>query len=121
MKIQDLDPSTPFMAQLHQKTGPITLVNTFVMAEELIDGFLEVWAQDAAFMKASPGCISTQLHRGTAGSNALVNVAIWESTEAIFAAFSTPEFQAAAAKYPEGVVASPPIFEKIAVKGICVA
>jgi hypothetical protein len=36
-----------------------------------------LWAGDAAFMKQQPGFISTQLHRGTAGSTTYVNVAVW--------------------------------------------
>jgi hypothetical protein len=34
-------------------------------------------------MKQQPGFISTQLHRGTAGSTTLVNVAVWESARAL--------------------------------------
>jgi quinol monooxygenase YgiN len=121
MNVENLDPATPFPAQLTSSSGPITLINTFIVPEEQIDKFLDVWQEDAAFMKSSPGCISTQMHRGIAGSSVLANVAIWESTEALFAAFRTPEFQAAAARYPEGITAYPHIFEKIAIGGICVA
>lgn len=121
MKIEDLDPKTSLMAQFQEKSGPITLLNVFNVPDGLYEEFLATWREDAAYMKASPGCISTQLHRGTAGSRLLVNVAVWESTELLLAAFSKPEFQAAAAKYPEGIVAYPHVFEKIAVEGICVA
>jgi quinol monooxygenase YgiN len=121
VNIASLDPTTPFPAQLQQETGPITMVNVFVVPAESQEKFLAAWREDAEFMKSRPGCISTQMHRGTAGSQLLLNVATWESTQAFFAAFSTPEFQAAAARYPEGVTASPHIFQKIAVPGICVA
>lgn len=121
MNIASLDPTTAFPGQLQQESGPITLVNVFVVPAELQDKFLEAWREDAAYMTGSPGCISTQMHRGTAGSQLMMNVAIWESTEALFAAFRTPEFQAAAGRYPEGITAYPHIFEKIAVPGICVA
>jgi quinol monooxygenase YgiN len=121
MNIASLDPTTPFPAQLQQETGPITLVNVFVVPAALQEAFLAAWKEDAEFMKARPGCISTQMHRGTADSQQLINIAIWESTQALFAAFSTPEFQAAAGRYPEGITAYPHIFQKIAVPGICVA
>lgn len=93
MKIETLDPTTPLLHQFQQKDGPITLINTFVVPPDLYDAFIEVWKDDAGYMKASRGCIRTQLHRGTAGSRLVVNVAVWESTEALLAAFSTPEFQ----------------------------
>ncbi len=121
MKIETLDPTTPLLHQFQQKDGPITLINTFVVPPDLYDAFIEVWKDDAGYMKASRGCIRTQLHRGTAGSRLVVNVAVWESTEALLAAFSTPEFQASAARYPEGIVAYPHVFQPVAVDGICVA
>ncbi|MES5825329.1 antibiotic biosynthesis monooxygenase family protein [Streptomyces sp. RG80] len=121
MKIQALDESTPLIKQFQSQTGPITLVNVFDVPEDLYDEFLKIWREDAAYMKGSPGCIQTQLHKGVAGSRLLVNVAVWESTEALFAAFSKPEFQQSAAKYPDGITAYPHIYEKIAVEGICVA
>jgi len=121
MKIDDLDPSTPLMSQLHEQDSPITLINTIIVPREMMDEFLTVYQQDAAFMKASPGFISTQLHRGTADSQVLVNVAVWESTAALAAAYLNPEFQAAASKYPDGIVAYPHVFKKIPVEGVCVA
>ena len=33
-----------------------------------IPALLEAWESDANWMKQQPGCISTQLHRGIAGS-----------------------------------------------------
>ncbi|WP_306335295.1 antibiotic biosynthesis monooxygenase [Streptomyces sp. KL118A] len=121
MKIEALDPGTPLMKQFQETTGPITLVNVFDVPPELYEEFLTIWRADAAYMKASPGCIRTQLHKGTGGSRLVVNIAVWESTQALFAAFSTPEFQQAAGKYPEGITAYPHAYEKVAVEGICVA
>jgi len=121
MKIEELDPTTPLMAQLQQKTGPITLINTVTVPREMREKFLETWREDASFMKAQPGFISTQLHQGTADSQVMVNVAVWESSEALFRAFSDPEFQKASSKYPEGIVAYPHVFEKVAIEGLCVA
>jgi heme-degrading monooxygenase HmoA len=50
------------------RRGPIVLINEFNVAPEDTERFLEVWADDDAYMKQQPGFISTQLHRGTAGS-----------------------------------------------------
>lgn len=120
-QVSHLDPSTPMPAQLREKTGPVVLVNTFFVPREVTDEFLELWGQDARVMKAQPGFISTQMHRGTAGSQLLVNIAVWESTEALAAAHANPEFRKASSRLPEGVIAHPHVFEKIAVEGVCVA
>jgi heme-degrading monooxygenase HmoA len=109
------------MQQLREDTGPIVLINEFNVAPGDVERFLEVWADDAAFMKQQPGFISTQLHRGTAGSCTFINVAVWESSTALGKAFGSPEFQQRAAHYPDSAVAAPHVFEKVAVPGICVA
>ncbi len=82
---------------------------------------LEAWSDDARFMRARPGFISTQLHRGTAGSCTFVNLAVWESTQALNDAFQTHEFQLRIGRYPASATSVPHIFEKLAVPGICVA
>jgi heme-degrading monooxygenase HmoA len=72
-------------------------------------------------MKRRAGFISTQLHRGTAGTTTFVNVAVWESARALGEAFRSPEFRRRSAQYPDGAVAAPHVFQKVAVPGICVA
>ncbi len=76
---------------------------------------------DAQFMKAQPGYISTQLHKGIAGSSTYINYAIWENVESFRNAFSNPEFQSRIAEYPESAVAAPHLFKKLAVRSYCVA
>ena len=120
IKLAEMDPHVTFARQLQQETGPVVLVNTFVVAPEDADRLLQVWSEDAAFMKRQPGFISTQLHRGIAGSSVFVNVAVWESAAALRAAFFSPEFRAHVARYPDGTTA-PHLFEQVAVPGICVA
>jgi heme-degrading monooxygenase HmoA len=116
-----MDERTTYMQQLQEEGGPIVLINQFNVAPEDAERFLEVWADDAAFMKRQPGFISTQLHRGTAGSSTFMNVAVWESARALGEAFRSPEFQERAARYPDSAVAAPHVFEKVAVPDICVA
>jgi heme-degrading monooxygenase HmoA len=110
-----------YLQQLQEDAGPVILFNQFNLAPEDTGLFLEVWADDAAFMKQQPGFISTQLHQGTAGSTTFINVAVWESAGALGRAFSQPEFQARVARYPGSTVAAPHVFKKVAVPGICVA
>jgi DNA-binding MarR family transcriptional regulator len=45
--------------------------------------------------------ISTQLHRGIAGSSTFMNVAVWESARALAKACGSPEFQDRVARYPD--------------------
>jgi heme-degrading monooxygenase HmoA len=121
MKLRDMDRQVTYMQQLQHNNGPVLLINQFNVAPEDSERLLEAWADDAAFMKRQPGFISTQLHRGTAGSTTFVNIAVWESARALGDAFRSPEFQQRLARYPNSTVATPHLFERIAVPGICVA
>jgi heme-degrading monooxygenase HmoA len=119
MRLDETDDHVTYRQQLHDDDGPVVLINQFSMAAEDTARFLQVWADDAAFMKQQRGFISAQLHRGTAGSTTFVNVAVWESARALGQAFGSPEFQARAARYPDSTVAVPHVFKKVAVSGIC--
>ena len=121
VKRAEMDERVTFIEQLQQETGPVVLINTFTVAPADVDQLLDAWAEDAAFMKQQPGFIATQLHRGIAGSTTFVNVAVWESPQALRAAFLSPQFQSHAARYPDTAVATPHLFQKVAVPGICVA
>lgn len=120
IQLTEMDEHVSFFAQLEQDTGPIVLINKFNVAEQDVQALLDAWADDAAWMKQQPGYISTQLHRGIAGSTTFINVAVWESAKALGQAFRSPEFQARVAHYPESSVTSPHVFQKLAVPGICV-
>jgi heme-degrading monooxygenase HmoA len=121
MQLREMDDRVTYAQQLREDRGPIVLVNVFNVAPEDADGLLAAWADDAAYMKRQPGFISTQLHRGTAGSATFINVAVWESARALGQAFSSPEFQRNIERYPDSTVAAPHVFEKVAVPEICVA
>ncbi|WP_331744156.1 antibiotic biosynthesis monooxygenase (plasmid) [Streptomyces sp. NBC_01136] len=112
-KLQSLDPITPMFAQFKEKTGPIVLANTFFVPKERTEAFLTLFRRQAEFMKAQPGFVSLQMHKGTADSQLLMNVAVWESTEALATAFGSPEFQRMAAGFPDDIVSYPHIFEQI--------
>jgi heme-degrading monooxygenase HmoA len=118
MQLRELDEHVTYASQLKEDGGPVVLINVFTVAPEDAERLLDVWADDAAFMKRQPGFIATQLHRGTAGSSTFVNVAEWESARALGKAFRSPEFQARIARYPDSAVSSPHVFERIGVPGI---
>lgn len=112
----------PFREQLADASHePVVLINVFHVPPEKVDIFLATWTDDSRVMKARPGFISTQLHRGIAGSGTFLNYAVWETLAAFRAAFKDPAFQAMMARYPDGVTASPYVFRKTAVAGVCVA
>jgi heme-degrading monooxygenase HmoA len=97
------------------------LVNVFTLDKADEQTFLQAWHDDALFMKRQPGFISTQLHRAIGESPTYLNYAVWESTAQFRAAFTHPEFRARLSAYPPSAVASPHLFQKVAVPGVCVA
>ncbi|MCJ8521779.1 heme-degrading monooxygenase HmoA [Pseudorhizobium tarimense] len=121
-KFVEMDPTVTLADQMADEAGgPVVLINTFIVPPEDADKLLEAWANDAALMKRQPGFISTQLHRGIAGSGVFLNYALWQSVAHFSAAFSNPEFQAQLGAYPESTTASPHLFRKVEVEGICAA
>ena len=120
LQLRELDDRVPLADQLTEEAGPVILINTFTVAPQDADALLQAWAADAAHLKGQPGFISTQLHRGIAASAVFCNLAVWESVAAFRDAFGDPQFQATLARYPDSTVASPHLFQKLAVPGICV-
>lgn len=119
--LKPLDEKFPIERQLEIETGPLVLVNLFTLdaADEQV--FLAAWKDDAEFMKRQRGFISTQLHRAIGDSPTYLNYAVWESTETFRAAFTHPEFIGKLSAYPSSAVASPHLFQKVSVAGICTA
>ncbi|MBL1240832.1 MAG: antibiotic biosynthesis monooxygenase [OCS116 cluster bacterium] len=121
VKLVEMDEVITLAQQMKTKSNePVTLINRFHVPAEVEEEFLERWEEDGQFM-LSQGCLSGQLHKGIEGSSSYINIAVWESAAAFVKAFSNPEFQAVLASYPENISASPHLFEKIAVPGVCVA
>jgi heme-degrading monooxygenase HmoA len=119
--LRPLDPAFPIERQIAIDAKPVVLVNVFSLDKADEQTFLKTWQNDAEFMKRQPGFISTQLHRAIGESPTYLNYAVWESTAHFRAAFAHPEFRASLSAYPSSVVASPHLFQKVAVSGICVA
>jgi heme-degrading monooxygenase HmoA len=119
--LRPLDPAFPIDRQITIDASPVVLVNVFTLDKADEQTFLKTWTDDAEFMKRQPGFISTQLHRAIGESPTYLNYAVWESTAAFRAAFTHPEFREKLSAYPTSAVASPHLFQKIAVPSICVA
>lgn len=119
-KFTELDTAVTLAEQMTAEDGPIVLVNLFSIAPEEEDALVQAWSHDARFMKQQPGYISTQLHKGLAGSSMFINYAVWQDVASFRKAFSQPEFQKRIACYPSSAVSSPHLFRKMAVDGLCV-
>ncbi|TGU43230.1 antibiotic biosynthesis monooxygenase, partial [bacterium M00.F.Ca.ET.152.01.1.1] len=61
--LRPLDPAFPIDRQVALDANAVVLVNVFTLDKADEQAFLEVWQDDAAFMKRQPGFIATQLHR----------------------------------------------------------
>jgi heme-degrading monooxygenase HmoA len=121
-KFVEMDATVTLANQLDDNDGgPVILVNTFTVPAEDADRLMAAWAGDSALMKRQPGFISTQLHRGIAGSDTFLNYAVWESVAHFRSAFTSPEFRTRLGDYPASTTTSPHLFRKVAVAGICVA
>ncbi|MCF6250008.1 MAG: antibiotic biosynthesis monooxygenase [Methylococcaceae bacterium] len=117
--MKPLDKNVSIMEQIKEDVSPVVLVNIFDVDEKDIPALIKAWEDDANWMKQQPGYISTQLHRGIAGSTVFMNYAIWDSVEDFRNAFGHPEFQEAMKAYPSSAVASPHLFSKVAVPNLC--
>jgi heme-degrading monooxygenase HmoA len=119
--MRPLDPAFPIERQIAIEASSVVLVNVFTLDKADEQTFLQAWQDDARFMKRQPGFISTQLHRAIGESPTYLNCAVWESTADFRSAFMHPEFREKMSAYPSSAVASPHLFQKVAVSGVCVA
>jgi hypothetical protein len=120
-RLVEMDEHVSIFAQMEENVGPVILINKFSVASEDFDSFLQGWTTEAEKFKKQPGFISTQLHKGIGESGTFVNYAVWESTAHFKKAVNVvmnPEDRMSA--YPASTVASPHLFKKVAVTGICV-
>jgi quinol monooxygenase YgiN len=120
VNLVEMDATITLFAQMQDRGGPVVLINKFNVRPDQVDQLLAAWAADAALMRAQPGYISAQLHRGIGGSCVFLNYAVWESTEHFARAFAKPEFQSQLGHYPVSATAEPHLFRKLAVAGVCV-
>ncbi len=120
-RFEELDAVVTLAEQMQSDESPIVLINIFTVDRDDEEALLKAWAHDADFMKAQPGYISTQLHKGLAGSSTFINYATWQDVESFRNAFTNPEFQRRISEYPASAVASPHLFKKLSVPNHCVA
>jgi quinol monooxygenase YgiN len=120
-KVVEMDERVSIFSQMEEDIGPVILINKFSVDPKEFDQFKKAWADEAAKFKEQPGFISTQLHKGIGGSGTFVNYAVWESAaqfkKAVRSIMNPKDIMSA---YPPSTVASPHLFKKVAVPGICI-
>ena len=120
-KVVEMDESVSIFSQMNEDVGPVILINKFDVNPSESDEFVKAWAEEAENFKGQAGFISTQLHRGIGGSRIFINYAVWESAAQFKNAVNkvmNPNDRMS--KYPPRTVASPHLFKKVAVAGVCV-
>src|SRR3954454_5588433 len=93
------------------ENGPVTLINVFEIGADDVESFLQQWQERAEFLGRQPGFRSLRLHRALNPDARfqLVNVAEWDSSEALHAARAQDVFQQSAPRsMQEFAVAAPP-------------
>ena len=120
-KLVEMDNRVSIFTQMEQDVGPVILINKFSVDPQEFDQFLKGWAIEAEKFKEQPGFISTQLHKGIGGSGTFVNYAVWESAEHFKKAVNkVMDPQDRMSDYPLSTIASPHLFKKVAISGVCV-
>jgi heme-degrading monooxygenase HmoA len=91
----------------------VTLLNVFIVPEELEEEFLTNWKKSCHVFSHTPGFIETHLHRNTGVGNGtfrFINIARWESADAWHSSHAAhPPTEYAI----PGVKGHPAIFESI--------
>jgi heme-degrading monooxygenase HmoA len=73
----------------------VTLINVFDIRADDVDHFLKQWRERAQYMRQRPGFRSLRLHRALSPESRfqVVNVAEWDSADALHAAAAQDFFQ----------------------------
>ncbi len=120
-KVVEMDESVSIFSQMNEDVGPVILINKFNVTPSESDEFVKAWAEEAENFKGQTGFISTQLHKGIGGSGIFINYAVWESASQFKNAVNkvmNPNDRMS--NYPPSTIASPHLFKKVAVAGVCV-
>ena len=103
-----------------QFTGPVTLMNGFVVSPDRDDAFHALWSKTSQYFRAQPGFVSLRLHRAVSPDAPYrwINVANWASAEDFRAAHATDEFRAVVTEDGwEEFPSSPTMFEVVTAVG----
>lgn len=93
--------------------GPVTLINVFEIPAEQVETFLADWKERAQIMITMPGFRDLRMHRAMSSDTRfqLVNVAHWDSAEALRAAQAATANRVPTAN---AIVANPGLYQVVA-------
>ena len=120
-KLVEMDEQTSISTQMEEHVSPVILIEKINVDPEEVDLFLKAWVTETNKFKKEPGFILTQLYKGIGRSGTFIIYAIWESVghfEMAVSRLMDPHDRLSA--FPPSTVASPHLFKKVAVPGICV-
>jgi heme-degrading monooxygenase HmoA len=111
-----IDPDGRMATPEDGSSGPVVLMNCFVVPEGRDEAFLELWTETSLYFRAQPGFVSLKLHRAASvdAQYRFLNIAVWASAAAYRAPHQTEEFrrlvtQEAWAEFPS----TPTLYEVI--------
>ena len=87
----------------------IVLVNSFTLKTEP-ETFEKIFAETAKALHGKPGFLSHRLARSNQDPNSYVNIAEWESEEALRAAITSEDFKEHAMRLREVATSDPRVF-----------
>ena len=80
--------------------------------------FKGAWNTDAAFFKAQPGYVSSQLHQGV-GESRLFLYTVFEDAAAFAATTQQPRFGPLRRVYPDSALARPHLLRRLHIPRVC--
>jgi heme-degrading monooxygenase HmoA len=100
---------------------PVTLINAFTVPAAESEHFLELWKTRASILSTKPGFVRSRMHRALIDGAELsfINVAEWESGNALAEARSDPEWLASVQemlKDPQLHIKARPVVYEVAVE-----
>jgi heme-degrading monooxygenase HmoA len=91
------------------------LINVFEVDPEKLELFLAGWRERAELMSKQPGVVSVRLHRALSPDARfqVINVAVWESADALRAATAQQDWQQMALRAVDelGFTANPALYK----------
>lgn len=118
---EEFEEGSTFYAQFPTSSGPTVLLDMLVAPPGKRDQVLAAWTEHAKLMRKHPGLVSVQMHQGTGSSNVLVNIAVWESAQALLEGVTSAEFDKINELYPDGTICRRLLTERVAIPGVCLA
>ena len=118
VRFSELDSTTPFLTQLEESTGPVVLVNVFEVEDGDFDPVIEVWAKDAGDEDSARVCLGATTSRDSREPDAgqCRHLGVNRGSRSGFCPARIP---GDSSEYPDGTSASPHLFVKVAVEGVC--